>query len=540
MTGSKIIEVFSQTNVAAVYYNGNTTPQSLAFSSAGVLYGSANSTIVTFPRQAVLVTTSTVSFSSSVESRPIHLGGANNATVAGINLTNAELARISTNSGTVTFGDSDQTGNVTIAAATFAATPVGQVMISQSATGPGAIVFDDGNGSAPAFVGNGGYLSLTAGIGGITSASARNDTADIANVYSAGLSTNGSVGTPTNPIQFADNNGNAPAVSVGSQYGATYLPTGVYLEGLGNLALYSVAVSPTSPIKVNASGNLTVNGYSTIASFGGTVSLAADLTWSGSGDDGIGTLTIGASAYVYAPTINLRGANLAIAPTANVGDGRHIQGATLTGLEVPGTIAFDSAGNLYVANLRNGTVSEFAPGSSVPTRTLTDASTGGNLFPQVLTFGPDGKLYVASSDTVSVFNPGATSPSATLTGLKNPAALEFDSTGNLYVADDINNTVSVYAPGGLSPTKILTGLMAPDAMAFDSHGNLYVANRDASTVSIFTPGSTTPTSTLTSGISGPTTLAFDSSGNLFVGNGYGSTILKFAPALPRPAPHSAA
>ena len=41
----------------------------------------------------------------------------------------------------------------------------------------------------------------------------------------------------------------------------------------------------------------------------------------------------------------------------------------------------------------------------------------------------------ASTGTVSEFAPGATTPTATLTGLSDPAALAFDASGNLYVAN---------------------------------------------------------------------------------------------------------
>ena len=40
-----------------------------------------------------------------------------------------------------------------------------------------------------------------------------------------------------------------------------------------------------------------------------------------------------------------------------------------------------------------------------------------------------------AADTVSKFAPGSTTPTATLTGLNDPSALAFDSSGNLYVAN---------------------------------------------------------------------------------------------------------
>ena len=47
--------------------------------------------------------------------------------------------------------------------------------------------------------------------------------------------------------------------------------------------------------------------------------------------------------------------------------------ATLTGLNAPRALAFDSSGNLYVANFSatNGTLSKFAPGATTPSATLS-------------------------------------------------------------------------------------------------------------------------------------------------------------------------
>ena len=103
---------------------------------------------------------------------------------------------------------------------------------------------------------------------------------------------------------------------------------------------------------------------------------------------------------------------------------------------------------------------------------------------------------------MSEFAPGSTTPTATLTGLSCPAALAFDSSGNLYVANYRGEHGERVRPGSTTPTATLTGLSNPIALAFDSSGNLYVANYGNDTVSEFAPGSTTPTATLT-GLSDP-------------------------------------
>jgi hypothetical protein len=122
--------------------------------------------------------------------------------------------------------------------------------------------------------------------------------------------------------------------------------------------------------------------------------------------------------------------------------------------------------------------------------------------------------------TVSEFAPGATTPTATLTGLDEPCALAFDASGNLYVANEGNDGtygVSKFAPWATRPTATLTGLDGPSALAFDANGDLYVANDGNNTVSKFAPGATTPTAKL-SGLGGPAALAFDASGDLYAAN----------------------
>jgi sugar lactone lactonase YvrE len=304
-----------------------------------------------------------------------------------------------------------------------------------------------------------------------------------------------------------------------------------------NVGELRTATANPGTVDLKATGALTVASGAVLDSGTGTISLAADVKPDGTGDDGVGTLTIQSGAVVYSASpsstsITLRGADMDIAGlVSKLAPGGLPPSTTLTGLDHPPALAFDARGNLFVANHSNGTVSVFAPGSTTPSKTLTRVPS-----PDALAFDASGFLFVTSRDTntVSVVAPGDPAPIAYLTGLNGPGSLAFDASGNLFVANSGNGTVSVFAPGDTTPSKTLRGLSFPEALAFDASGNLFVANFGNGTVSVFAPGSTTPTKTLT-GLAGPQALAFDASGNLFVANAFGNTVSVFAPGSTTPS-----
>ena len=111
-----------------------------------------------------------------------------------------------------------------------------------------------------------------------------------------------------------------------------------------------------------------------------------------------------------------------------------------TGFSAPNGLAFDSAGNLYVANELSGTVSKVTPGGGV----TPDFATGFSR-PKGLAFNPvDHNLYVADYGygvgTVSKVTLGG-GVSAFASGLVNLTALVFDTAGNLYVSEDKQSKV---------------------------------------------------------------------------------------------------
>lgn len=187
------------------------------------------------------------------------------------------------------------------------------------------------------------------------------------------------------------------------------------------------------------------------------------------------------------------------------------------------TMAFDAAGDLYVALTPNA-VSVFPPGSKTPSRTITD----GIFDPISIAVDSSGNLYVANvfagteycgksphGGDVTVYAPGNDSPIYTITpsqGICFPGRLAIDGENNLYVANgppgtEIPGSVTVYAPGGALLRTITDGINAPDAIVLDGRGYLYVANAYGNTVTEYGPGSTSVSQTISNGVNYPLSLA---------------------------------
>ncbi len=205
---------------------------------------------------------------------------------------------------------------------------------------------------------------------------------------------------------------------------------------------------------------------------------------------------------------------------------------TATGLSQPEGIAFDSAGNLWVADALNSRVLMFAtPLSSGEAATLVlgekdfvtsidQATKAGMSVPSGLAFDSSGNIWVADGIRVLEYlTPFTTHESASLVigqntftntssvadakGLYLPYALAFDPSHNLWVADYGDNRVLEYTaplstweeaslvlgqpnftssatPPVLSPTA--TSLNHPWGITFDANGDLWVADYAAARV----------------------------------------------------------
>jgi DNA-binding beta-propeller fold protein YncE len=102
--------------------------------------------------------------------------------------------------------------------------------------------------------------------------------------------------------------------------------------------------------------------------------------------------------------------------------------------------------------------------------------------PLGLAFDTAGNLYVANelSNAVRRFSPtGVDLGDFASTGLFQPFGLAFDTTGNLYVSNFafVGGSVRRFSPTGLDLGIFASaGLDRPEHIAFDAAGNLYVSN----------------------------------------------------------------
>jgi sugar lactone lactonase YvrE len=213
---------------------------------------------------------------------------------------------------------------------------------------------------------------------------------------------------------------------------------------------------------------------------------------------------------------------------------RHIRG-----LHWGAAIALDSSNNLYLANCNtcqisskarrqtNGSdsVTIYAPKHTKALRTIAQ---GVNV-PQSLALDSAGNLYVANAGvnpnrpSVTVYAPNSTKLLRKITqGLTAPARMAIDATGDLFVENGYSQILE-YAPGSTKLLRTITDAIAsPQGIVVDPSGTLYVANdeqfQSRGWVSVYLSGSSTPEYRIVDGVDNPTSLAIDGDDDLYVAN----------------------
>jgi DNA-binding beta-propeller fold protein YncE len=207
-------------------------------------------------------------------------------------------------------------------------------------------------------------------------------------------------------------------------------------------------------------------------------------------------------------------------------------------LNQPVGLAFDSSGNLYVANYGGNYIQELSP-TGAPLATINLPAGSG---PTGLVFDSTGKLYVAenTANRIDIITAGVVSTYIDQNHdgyLNQPVGLAFDSNGILYVADSGANHVeritSSLAPSIFADDSSANDpLDGPFGLAFDPAGNLFVTSAINNSIEKITTGGVMSVfANASANLDVPTGIAFNSAGDLFVANAgqnNSNTILEFA------------
>lgn len=240
----------------------------------------------------------------------------------------------------------------------------------------------------------------------------------------------------------------------------------------------------------------------------------------------------------------------------------------------PAGIAIDAAGNLYVADSGNDLIRKISPEGSVTTIAgsdtsgYTDGTGSATTFfdPLAVAVGASGDIYVADAgnNLIRKISTGGavttfagtynTATSTQRSPFNNPSGVAVNRTGNLFVANYLNNTIMEVTPSGQVSTYAGSGLPGagngpaatasfyfPNSVATDTAGNVYVSDGVNNLIRKISPqgivstlagngtaGATDSTGTAAS-FNQPAGLALDAAGNVYVADAGNNLIRKISP-----------
>ena len=322
------------------------------------------------------------------------------------------------------------------------------------------------------------------------------------------------------------------------------LPDGVAVDASGNIFvsdLQNVRVRKITPAGVISTyaGNGNVGttgdgGPATSASLVGPMGLAVDAAGNLYIADSSTTVNsskirvvtpAGIISTVVSNSGTLCNASSAISATAPCGDGGLATAATLN---IATGVAVDASGSLYIADLYDYRVRKVTSGM------ITTIAGNGNAG-----YNGDGGSAIAPSIAAT-----STTPAVLGARLNQPYSVAVDGSGNVYVADRINNVIRKIAGGNLT-TVVGNGLIGspaegygatteainnPYGIAVDSSGNLFIADFFSSKVRVLTTAGLLFTyagsgvagfagdgsAASAAQIYGPTAVALDSTGAVYI------------------------
>ena len=285
--------------------------------------------------------------------------------------------------------------------------------------------------------------------------------------------------------------------------------------------------------KISTDGTITtVAGNGTGGYLGdGAAATSAELYFPcGVAVDGNGNIFIGDTSNHVVRKVTTDGKISTFAGNNSIGYSGDAAAATSAQLDRPTAVVVDSKGVVYIADTGNhvirkvatdGTITTFAGIGTVPGFVGDPgfASTAQFYNPEGLALDAAGNLYIADTGNQVIRKISSNGGITTVAGrnmsgfdgdggpatnalLASPKDLRFDSAGNLYIADYLNNRIRMVTKGGLITTvagmngsgfwgdgDLATNalLSGPSNLLVDASGKIYISDVDNNRLRLLTP-----------------------------------------------------
>jgi uncharacterized protein (TIGR03437 family) len=190
--------------------------------------------------------------------------------------------------------------------------------------------------------------------------------------------------------------------------------------------------------------------------------------------------------------------------------------ATSAELALPGGIAFDKSGNMYIADGQNNVIRKVSGGT-------------------ITTFAGNGTAGYTGDKGV-----------ATSAELNNPTGVAVDSMGNVYIADSANQVVRMVSPSGTITTFAGSNVAGfegdtgpanqaelnfPTAVAVDTNNNLYICDTDNNAIREVVAGVINTIGLTQAYLQNPVGVFVDAAGDIFVADTGNQRVVEFTATL---------